>query len=83
MSDLETKLIECFEAVLPDVPAADIPALSMATAASWDSVATLNLVAVIEETFERTIDTDALERFTSFAFIRTYLEGATADGEDP
>jgi len=51
MDDMEKRLVSCFSAVLPELTTEEISQASAATAASWDSVATVTLVAVVEEEF--------------------------------
>lgn len=64
--DARERLLRCFEAVFPAVPAARLPQLSTDNEPAWDSLATATLVAVIEEEFGAEVPVDALPTLTSF-----------------
>ena len=74
MDDMEKRLTACFSAVLPDLAPEEISRASATSVESWDSVATVTLVAVVEEEFGISIDEEAPERFDSFKNILTYLQ---------
>jgi acyl carrier protein len=65
MDKVATGLSKCFAAVFPELTPAEILAATPATVKSWDSVATLNLLTVVEEEF-------AIEKID--AYIRKRLE---------
>lgn len=73
MTEVEKKLVWCFSAVLPEVSADEIPGASASSVASWDSVATVSLLAVIEQEFGIEVDPDDLSQFDSFRSILAYL----------
>ena len=73
-SSVSERLIKCFSAVFPDLPTGNIPLASVDSVAAWDSMATVNLVALIEEEFQSQIETDVLPELVSFARIQAYLE---------
>jgi acyl carrier protein len=73
MSDLESRLQECFATVFPDIPACEITATMLDTTPQWDSVATVILVTVLEEQFAITIDPGDFHKLTSYRSIREYL----------
>ena len=75
MDDLENRLAACFSAVLPELTAEEIPEASATSVKSWDSVATITLIAVVEEDFGITIDVEDPARFDSFQSILEYLRG--------
>ncbi len=52
MDPVHNKLTKCFAAVFPDLPAAEIPSASLGRVPNWDSLATINLIALIEEEFQ-------------------------------
>ena len=83
MKDIETRLTNCFQTVFPGLSTADILTASQETLASWDSVATLTLVTVIEEEFLIEMDFDALADLNTFDRIREYLEKEVAKGHEP
>ena len=49
MDKVAAGLTKCFAAVFPELTPEEILAATPATVKSWDSVATLNLLTVIEE----------------------------------
>jgi acyl carrier protein len=73
MDDMEKRLAACFSAVLPELTAEEITQASAASLASWDSVATVTLIAVIEDEFEVGIEIDDPAQFDSFQGILNYL----------
>jgi acyl carrier protein len=73
MDEMEKRLAACFSAVLPELTAEEIPRASSTSVKSWDSVATITLIAVVEDEFGITIDVDDPARFDSFASILEYL----------
>ena len=73
MDDTRQKLINCFQVVFPDVPADEIPAASTATVATWDSVAAITMMNVIEDEFRLEMDLDDLADLDSFEKIHAYL----------
>jgi acyl carrier protein len=73
MDEHRARLITCFAAVFPDLPASDIPSATPESVAAWDSVANVTLLAVVEEEFGVTIDVDDLEHLTSFDALLDYL----------
>ena len=73
MHDIEPRLIRCFTAVFPDVPADLITTYHQNNTTGWDSVATATLFAVIEEEFAIELDLDDLQNLDSFARLQEYL----------
>jgi acyl carrier protein len=74
MSDTRTRLVDCFAAVFPDVPAQELPQASTASLAAWDSLASITLLTVLEEEFGVQIDPEQLEHLQSFESVAEYLE---------
>ena len=74
MTGTESRLLNCFMAVFPDLSAEEIPETSMQTTEGWDSMATITLISVVEEEFSVQIAPEDLEHFTSFAGTLSYLE---------
>ena len=81
MSDLDAKLVRCFQAVFPNLPTEDIHQASAETIPAWDSVATINLLNVIAEEFQIEFDWDTLEGMNSFAAVRESLSNKIAPGQ--
>ena len=73
MDELRQRLIGCFHIVFPDVPESEIPSASQATLATWDSVATITMVNVVEDEFQIQLDLDQLADLDSFDRILEYL----------
>jgi acyl carrier protein len=65
--------VACFAAVFPELPADEILAATPTRVASWDSIANVTLLAVVEEEFGMTVPVDDLERLTSFEALEAYL----------
>jgi acyl carrier protein len=73
MDDYRARLVKCFAAVFPDLPAGEIGAATPERVAAWDSIANVTLLAVVEEEFGIAIDPEDLERLTSFEALLDYL----------
>jgi len=74
MDEMEKRLAACFSAVLPDLSPEEIRQASPTSVEGWDSVATVTLLAVVEEEFGITIDEEDPARFDSFKNILAYLQ---------
>ena len=75
---MDDRLVQCFQAVFPNLTEAEVRAASTATTGAWDSVAAITLVSVIEEEFSVQIDFEVLPQLTSFALVRDYLSSLHA-----
>jgi acyl carrier protein len=73
MNDAPIRLVKCFAAVFPELKAEDIPRASSTSVASWDSLASATLVAVVEEEFQIQIEAEPLEHLQSFSALLEYL----------
>ncbi|TXT39538.1 MAG: acyl carrier protein [Planctomycetota bacterium] len=71
--EIASQLEDCFAVVFPDVPRNELLTAAIGSVAKWDSLATLTLVSVIEETFQISVPLDDLEQFLSFELILKYL----------
>lgn len=76
-TNIASRLEDCLAMVFPDVPQKQLCHASIHSLAEWDSLATLTIVSVIEETFQRQIPLDDLEEFVSFERILAYLSRPT------
>lgn len=74
---IENRLAECFSSVFPAVDESRIPTLSMASLPEWDSLATVTLIALIEEEFDVQVSGNQDAEFTSFALIADYLKNVS------
>lgn len=77
MHSTEERLIRVFETVFPDLPAGRIQTASQETVETWDSVAAITLVNLIEEEFEIQMDFDDVADLTSFPAMLKYIEART------
>ena len=68
------RLEKCFSSVFPDIRAEQIGSLQADHVAQWDSMATVTLMAVVNEEFGLDLDLDQLEPLTSFEAFRQFLE---------
>jgi acyl carrier protein len=73
MDEMEKRLAACFSAVLPELTAEEIPQARATSVKSWDSVATITLMAVVEEEFGISIDVEDPAQFDSYQQILGYL----------
>lgn len=78
MSDLRARLVECFAAVFPSLPAQAIPMACMTSLESWDSMASATLLATIEEEFGVIVQADDLDQFVSFDSVLEFLRTSQA-----
>lgn len=76
MDSTQARLIHCFLAVFPELTSDQVPSASSETVHSWDSVAGVTLLAVVEEEFGIPLESDDLYRFNSFQGFLSYLEPA-------
>lgn len=78
MLDARDRLIRCFEAVFPGLASNNVVDASLETVSEWDSVASVALIAVIEEEFQIVIPVEEYEDMASFQRIHTYLLAKSA-----
>lgn len=76
MDDIEKRLVACFSAVLTGLRPEEITQASSSSLEIWDSLATVNLLALVEEEFGVTVDDEDSIRFDSFKNILAYLQRA-------
>jgi acyl carrier protein len=76
--DVRVRLARCFSAVFPDLSPEQISDAHTTTVVEWDSVATLNLIALLEEEFDVAVWLDQLQpeedASLSFPLILNYLQ---------
>jgi acyl carrier protein len=77
MTDPKPRLMQCFRTVFPDLTDAQIPTASQDTVPSWDSVASITLINVIEDEFGITIDLERIAEFNSFEALHRYMTDLT------
>ena len=76
MDSTKARLRKCFTTVFPDLNEEQALQASAATLAQWDSLATVNLLALIEEEFGVSIDLDDMED-PSFKSFLAMIESST------
>jgi acyl carrier protein len=74
MDELQQRLANCFSAVFPELSGEQVIHASSATVPTWDSVAVITLLTVVEEEFGISIDEEDPARFDSFQRILAYLQ---------
>jgi acyl carrier protein len=74
MAESKNRLVKCFKTVFPDLGEEKIPGASQATVPTWDSIAAITLVNVIEDEFQCQMDFDLLPELNSFGSILAYVE---------
>jgi len=80
MAEIESRLANCFATAFPELEPAEIPAVSMGSLASWDSLAGITLLSLIEEEFGIGILPDDAAGLVSYQLILDYLR--TLSSED-
>jgi acyl carrier protein len=77
MSDtVESRLTDCFKTMFPDLSAAEIPRATSSSMPAWDSMATVTLVALVEEEFGIRMSPDDYVFASSYPLLLDYLRGA-------
>jgi acyl carrier protein len=74
MPELDDRLTRCFASVFPSVPADQIHAARVESVPTWDSLAAVTLIAVLEQEFDTQIDLMELPELTSYQAVRDYLQ---------
>ena len=75
MDNVEERLENLFKTVFPDLPFEKIRQASQDSVETWDSVAAITLLNLIEEEFGIQMDFDDIGDLTSFSRIAEYLKG--------
>ena len=73
MNDTRQRLIRCFRAVFPSLAESEIPQATASTVESWDSVASVTLLATIEEEFGIEMAPEDMPDLISFEKMLSYL----------
>jgi acyl carrier protein len=74
MNDIETRLQKCFALAMPHLTADAVSRASTSSVSEWDSLATVNLLSLVEEEFKLQVPDADLENFVSFELILDYLQ---------
>ena len=73
MPDIHARLQRTFSAVFPELPPQGILAASTETVDTWDSLAAITLLAVLEQEFSVHIDPVDLPELNSFDAIHAHI----------
>jgi acyl carrier protein len=73
VTDIDDRLQRCFSSVFPGLTSAEIGQASPETVASWDSLKSVTLIAVVQEAFGVDIDPLDWPDLVSFAAFHAYL----------
>lgn len=73
LADLEARLILCFAAAFGNLKPEEIPRATVSSLADWDSLASMTVLALIEEEFQVRIPVSEIAKLTSFSQILAYL----------
>jgi len=80
MSDVETRVRECFLNVFPDLTEDDVPRASQASLGNWDSVNHVTLLSAISEEFDLPLDDESFESLTSYLLVVDFVESRLGEG---
>jgi len=80
MDDIESRLKRCFGLIFPALDEKKISSATMASVRGWDSIATVNLVNIVEEEFQIQIGLDDVEQVVSFTALLNYLQSRADNG---
>ncbi len=70
---MSERLVGCFRAVFPQLPEDEVRRASRSSLPEWDSLATVNLMAVLEEEFDVRIGGDDVLELASFDLVAAWL----------
>ena len=73
MNEIRERLMRCFSATFPNLTPEEVQLASPTTVESWDSLASITLVAVFEEEFAIQIEPEDIEHLVSFEGSLDYL----------
>ncbi|MBL8232074.1 MAG: hypothetical protein JNL98_26495 [Bryobacterales bacterium] len=74
MTDIESRIAQCFQNVFPDVTLEDLPRASQASLTQWDSVAHVTLLLSIAEEFQIELDEEVFPSLTSYLLVLDFVE---------
>ena len=73
MNDVDARLVRCFQVVFPGLPEAELFQATQDSVKTWDSVAMITLVNVVDEEFNIQLDLEQIDRLNSFEGLRNHL----------
>ena len=76
MADTKDRLIRCFAAIFPDLEHSEITQATPDSTVGWDSLATVNLFALVHEEFGVNLDSLDDDESISFCSMLAKLEAS-------
>jgi acyl carrier protein len=73
MDDIRNRLVKCFAAVFSSLSQEEIVSASPANVSTWDSVASVTLIATVEEEFGIEINVNKMAELLSYKNLDGYL----------
>jgi acyl carrier protein len=74
MPELDDRLTRCFASVFPALGPNQIRQASVESVPTWDSLAAVTLIAILEQEFDTQIDLMEMPELTSYHAVRDYLQ---------
>lgn len=74
MTDISSRVNQCFLNVFPGLETKDLPGANQAGLTEWDSVAHVTLLSAIGEEFQIDIEDEAFESLTSYSLVVDFVE---------
>jgi len=71
--ELDSRLVRCFASVFPDLTTEEIRQASGKTVPTWDSLAAVTLIAVVEQEFGIDVNPLDLGDLNSYSAMKDYL----------
>jgi len=73
MDNLDNRLVRCFSSVFPDLNEDQIRNASVDSVAAWHSLASVTLIAVLQEEFGLQVNLADLPNLVSFSAVQNYV----------
>ncbi len=70
---MRERLIRCFSATFPTLTSEEIQSAAPTSVEAWDSLASITLIAVLEEEFAIEIEPEDIEHLVSFHMALEYV----------
>lgn len=80
MDEVRGRLTRCFAAVFPALPEDRVHTAQPSTVNGWDSVASVTLIALVEEEFGVEFDVQEIANLLSFGKLLDYLQARSISG---
>jgi acyl carrier protein len=73
MDNLDNRLVRCFSSVFPDLNEDQIRMASVDSVPTWHSLASVTLIAVLQEEFSLQVNLADLPNLISFSAVQNYV----------